>query len=78
MKTMVGVKTQPIENNEYLHFWYANNRSRGTNNVTVIRSTNSVRSSMSRNQTDIVASTLTCGWRGHVNLSRAVLAELGL
>lgn len=78
MKTTIGVKTQKLENGEYLHFWYANNRNRGTDNVTVVRSTTAIRAPTAKQQTENLADTRTCGWRGHVNLSRAVLRYLGL
>jgi hypothetical protein len=78
MKTNVGVKTHPIGNMGYLHFWYANNKSRGTKNVTVVWSLEKSRAQLSRQQVSQVATTRTCGWHGNVNLSKKVLAELGL
>lgn len=78
MKTPIGVKTHEIGNMGYLHFWYANNRGRGTENVTVTWSLEKTRAPLARQQARQVATTRTCGWRGHVNLSRRVLAELGL
>jgi hypothetical protein len=78
MKTNVGVKTHPIGNMGYLHFWYANNKSRGTKNVTVVWSLEKSRTPLARQQVAQVATTRTCGWHGNVNLSKKVLAELGL
>ena len=71
-------KTVDIGNGEYLHFWYANNKGRGDNNCTIIRSRTSVRAALSRNQDEVIASTLTSSWAGNVNFSAAVRRYLGL
>lgn len=62
---------------EYLYFWYANNKGRGTNNVTIIRSTEP-RATVSSKQTGIIAKTRTSGWSGNVNFSKRVKKELGV
>jgi hypothetical protein len=78
IKTTIGVKTHSIGAMGYLHFWYANNKNRGTENVTVVWSLEAHRAPTAKQQAKQVATTRTCGWRGHVNLSRAVVARLGL
>jgi hypothetical protein len=77
IKSEIGIKTIDIGNGEFLHFWYANNRGRGTNNVTIIRSS-APRAETSRQQTDVIATEATSGWAGRVNFSRAVARGLGL
>ena len=74
----ISPKAIDIEDGTYLYFWYANNRGRGDNNVTIIRSKSPIRAALSRTQNGIVATTLTSGWRGHVNFSKAVRGYLGL
>ena len=43
-------KTVKLENGEYLHFFYANNKNRGRNNCTIIRSKNPERMGATRLQ----------------------------
>ena len=78
MKITNGIKSMPLKNGEFLYFWYANNKDRGDNNVTIIRSGSAIRASVSAKQTDIVSSTLTSGWAGNVNFSAAVQTRLGM
>lgn len=72
-----GIKTIKLENGEYLHFWYANNKGRGTDNCTIIRSTSTERATMSRKQTGVVIMVRTSAFHGKINFSRRVWAELG-
>lgn len=75
--TLNGIKTIELLNGEYLHFWYANNAGRGSNNCTIIRST-APRAPTSKAQTNVLAKTTTSAWRGQVNLSDRVERELGI
>jgi len=78
MKLANGIKSMQIENGEFLYFWYANNKGRGDNNVTIIRSKSPIRASVSAKQNEVISSTLTSAWAGNVNFSAAVRAYLGL
>lgn len=71
-------KTVALEDGTYLHFWYANNRGRGGNNVTIIRSTVAERAPLSAKQTGVMCLTYTSGWRGNVNFSRAIQNDLAV
>jgi len=71
-------KTIELPDGTFLHFWYANNKGRGSNNCTIIRSLTEERAAMSRNQTGIIASESTGSWSGNVNFSKAVQEHLGL
>lgn len=73
-----GIKSQSLGNGEYLYFWYANNAGRGSDNVTVIRSTSPERASLSKKQSGVVAMTRTSAFMGKVNFSSRVRAELGI
>jgi hypothetical protein len=75
--TSAGIKTIELINGEYLHFWYANNAGRGTDNCTIIRST-APRAPTSKAQTNVIAITTTSAWRGRVNLSTRIEHELGI
>lgn len=77
MKIGHAPKTVDLENGEYLHFWYANNKGRGDNNCTIIRSTES-RAAVSAKQTGIIKTVLTSSWAGNVNFSQAVQRWLGI
>jgi hypothetical protein len=70
-------KSVKLSDGTFLHFWYANNRGRGDNNCTIIRSTDP-RASLSAKQTGIIATALTSSWRGQVNFSKEVQRTLGL
>lgn len=72
-----GIKTMKLENGEYLHFWYANNKNRGRNNCTIIRSTDE-RAAVSARQTDVISKTTTRSWKGYANLSKEVKEKLGV
>ena len=78
MKITFSPKTVALPDGTYLHFWYANNAGRGSDNCTIIRSTNGERATYSANQTGIICKTYTSSWRGNVNFSCAVQRELGL
>lgn len=73
-----GIKSLSLDSGEFLFFWYANNAGRGDSNVTIVRSSSSVRAATSARQQGVIASTKTSGWSGNVNFSARVRAELGL
>ena len=78
-KTLNGIKTATLSNGNRLFFWYANNRGRGGNNVTIAYCpANAVRAYQAAKQQHVIAITRTSGWRGNVNLSQIVLARLGI
>jgi hypothetical protein len=77
MKTTNGIKTMDLGNGEFLHFWYANNRGRGTNNCTIIRTT-APRAYCSKKQENIIAIVKTSAWAGNVNFSKSVQVSLGV
>jgi len=66
-----------LNDGTHLYFWYANNRGRGRDNCTIIRSTDS-RAARSAKQAGVIAVTKTGSWRGKVNFSTRVRASLGL
>ena len=70
-------KTVELPNGHKLHFWYANNKGRGDDNCTIIRSTKP-RAATSAAQEEIIAQTRTSSWRGHVNFSKEVRKKMGL
>lgn len=70
-------RTINLNDGTYLHFWYANNKGRGRNNCTIIRSS-VPRAATSAKQTDVIASTTTSAWAGNVNFSRNIQTALGL
>jgi hypothetical protein len=70
-------KTVELPNGHKLHFWYANNKGRGDDNCTIIRSTKP-RAAVSAAQEEIIAQTRTSSWRGHVNFSKDVRKKMGL
>jgi hypothetical protein len=74
---MNGIQSMKLDDGSFLYFWYANNKGRGSDNCTIIRST-APRAAVSAKQTDVIASTRTSAWHGHVNFSKAVQNELGL
>ncbi len=69
--------TVKLDNGEYLHFWYANNRGRGSDNCTIIR-TRAPRADLSANQAGVIESVRTSSWNGNVNFSKRIQAKLGL
>lgn len=71
-----SIKTINLNDGTYLHFWYANNKGRGTNNCTIVRSTESSRSTRSNNQYGVLAKVQTSAWMGKINFSNAVYACL--
>lgn len=78
IELMNGIQTKKLDDGTFLYFWYANNKNRGSNNCTIIRSSSPNRAPMSAKQTEIIASTRTSSWRGNVNFSKHVQAALGL
>jgi hypothetical protein len=72
-----GIKSLDLGNGEFIYFWYSNNRGRGTDNCTIIRSS-APRASMSARQSAVIAKTFTSAWAGKVNFSAAVKKALGL
>lgn len=74
----IGVKRIDLGVNDYLYFFYANNKGRGDCNVTIIRSTSPIRANCVKNQTEVRYSKMTSGWHGHVNFSKHVQGCLDL
>ena len=77
MKLTNGIKTLDLGNGEFLHFWYANNKGRGKNNCTIIRST-APRAKASNDQNNVIARVTTSAWAGNVNYSHTVQSKLGV
>ena len=73
-----GIKELKLPENEYLYFWYANNKGRGSDNVTIVRSKSPIRATRSIKQEAVLAATKTSAWAGNVNFSRAVKRQLGV
>jgi len=71
-------KTVSLTSGEYLHFWYANNIGRGTDNCTIIRSTSAERAAASLKQTEVIATVRTSAWNGKVNFSANIQSALNL
>ena len=76
-KLQNGIKTLNLDNGQFLHFWYANNKGRGDNNCTIVRTT-AARSTTSAKQTYVISKTQTSAWAGNVNFSKSVRDELGI
>ena len=65
--------------NKVIFAWFANNRGRGSDNVSLAVVTEGTpRASHAAKQTGVIASTRTSGWRGDVNFSQNVRRELGI
>lgn len=79
MKIEIGYapKTVELKDKSKLHFWYSNNPGRETNNCTIIRSF-APRANVSAKQKDVLAKVNTASFKGKINFSKAVQAELGL
>ena len=59
--------------------WWANNKGRGRDNCTLaVVDADTPRAEYSRNQANVQAMTRTSSWGGDVNLSRRVMAILGI
>lgn len=74
-------KTVKLADETYLHFFYANNKGRGTTNCTIIRSHNSFRMATSKPQyadEQSMYRVYTSHWAGNVNFSKYVQERLGL
>lgn len=71
-------KTVRLDWNEYLHFWYSNNKGMGAYNCTIIRSSSPVRARFSRHQEGIRAMAKTSSWHGKVCISKRVVDVLGI
>jgi hypothetical protein len=74
-------KTVKLSDGTYLHFFYANNKGRGSNNCTIIRTANPNRMSASKPQYDDELAThrvQTSHWAGNVNFSKQIQEQLGL
>lgn len=69
-------KTIKINDNLFLHFWYANNKGRGRDNVTIVKSASSCRAATSKKQSDVILTTTTSAWRGQVNMSKRIMSDL--
>jgi hypothetical protein len=72
-----GIKKIELAENDYLYFFYANNKGRGSDNCTIVRS-NKERARCTKDQTGIMRITRTGAWRGFVNFSYAVAEKLGV
>lgn len=73
----IGVKTIELKGGDKIHFWYANNKGRGSNNCTIIRSRDD-RAVTSAKQTGVFSKTQTSSWAGHVNFSKHIQSQLGI
>jgi len=73
---ITGIKELKVSEKQYLYFWYANSKGRGSNNCTIILSSDKNRASMSKNQKDIISIVKTSSWSGNVNFSNYVYGEL--
>jgi len=74
-------KTVKINDALFLHFFYANNKGRGGNNCTIVKSSNPNRMATSLQQYSDNAGikmVKTSSWSGNVNFSKRVQQELGL
>lgn len=70
-------KTVQLADETKLHFWYANNKGRGRDNCTIIRSS-SPRAETSAKQENVIAFSRTSHWAGNVNFSKKVREHLML
>ena len=81
MKNSINIpfapKTVELENGQFLHSWYANNKGQGRTNCTIIRSS-SPRAAVSAKQESVIAYVKTSHWAGQVNFSKQVQSDLGL
>jgi len=71
-------KTIQLKNGNYLHFWYANNKGRGSDNCTIVKSSDENRAIFSKLQQDAIEMTRTSSWKGKVNFSSYVQKELNI
>lgn len=74
-------KTVNLENGLFLHFYYANNKGRGADNCSIIKTTNPQRLGNEKSQINddgTISNTRTSSWAGNVNFSNAVQEKLGL
>ena len=71
MKIPFAPKTLLINDCIYLHFYYANNAGRGTNNCSIIATSNKTRTGNVKSQLDAgyIAYETTSQWNGSVNYS---------
>ncbi len=71
--------TNTLPGNKWLFAYWANNRGRGRNNCTLlVVPANSERPAYSRDVIGCYAKTRTSSWTGDVNVSKFVLAKLGI
>jgi hypothetical protein len=74
MTVIRGIKRLRLDTTgDFLYFWYANNKGRGRNNCTIIRSKSSIRAEYSKNQTEVTHKIMTSAWAGLPNMSNNVL-----
>jgi hypothetical protein len=78
MKIEHSPKTIKLNDGDYLHFWYANNKGNGSTNCTICRSTCQERASMSKNQKEVTHIVKTSSWAGIVNFSKKAQNGLGI
>lgn len=71
MKIPFAPKTLLINDCIYLHFYYANNAGRGTDNCSIIATSNKTRTGNVKSQLNVgyVNHVRTSSWRGKINYS---------
>ena len=74
------MKTLNLEDGTYLHFWWANNKGRGKDNLTIVRTVNKERLKTSKQQKDygFIATIRASSWKGSIYLSEGTLKRLGI
>jgi len=71
-------KSVAVGDSSWLHFWYSNNKGRGGDNCTIVRSWSMDRSYFSRCQPEVIATIKTSAWAGKVNFSTKIQRGLRL
>lgn len=72
-------KVNKLSNGQFLFAHWANNRGRGRNNCTLtIALHENDRHALSSKITNVIRQVRTSSWEGDVNVSQAVLRELGI
>ena len=82
MRFVNGVKRIVLNNDREIHLHYANNKGRGSNNVTItIVKTGCPRPTYTRKYDDyadmVMRQYRTSGWRGIVNIPNDTIRDLG-
>lgn len=76
VKKLENQRSAELSNGEYLHCWFSNNRGRGSDNCTIIKSGSPERATTSKKQSDVMVLITTSAWKGKINLSKIVLDRL--